>query len=145
MSKLSAFFRDADTRFGIFYPKDYLLAIFPNFLDADRAKKKLIDSGTPDEDSIAVTGEEVVHYAEESLFKKGLWGVLMTELSRVIDTEAAYADKDLAMAKLGAAFIAVHCPTEVTKTAAWKCIEPTHPSVARYYHFGGIEHLTGET
>jgi len=30
------------------------------------------------------------------------------------------------------------------KVAAWKCLEPTHPMVARYYSLGGIEHLAGE-
>ena len=69
----------------------------------------------------------------------------MRWLSRLLGTEEAYADKDLAAAKNGAAFIAVHCPTEKAKTAAWKLLEPRQPIVARYYSFGGIEHLAGET
>ena len=69
---------------------------------------------------------------------------MMTELSRVFGTEALYADKDLAAAKKGAAFLAVYCPTEEVKSEAWKFLEPTHPLVARYYSSGGIEHFVGE-
>jgi hypothetical protein len=145
ISRLSTFFHGSDTQFGIFYPKHYLLAVFPNLLDAYQAKKKLVDSGERKEDSIAVAGEEVVYFAQEYLWKEGLWGALMTQLSRAIGTEAVYADKDLEMAKEGAAFLAVHCPTEDTKIAAWKCLERACPMVARYYSFGGIEHLAGET
>jgi hypothetical protein len=68
----------------------------------------------------------------------------MTELSRRIGTEAAYADQDLAAAKAGAAFVAVHCPTQKIKAEAWKSLETRHPLVARYYSFGGIEHMAGD-
>lgn len=144
MSRLSTFFKDSDTEFGIFYPKHYLLAVFPNLADADRAKQELNHAGRVDEDVISVSGEEVVHFAEDHLLEDGLWGLLMTELSRMIGTEALYADKDLAAAKQGAAFLAVHCPTEKIKIDAWKFLKPRHPLVARYYSFGGIEHLAGE-
>jgi hypothetical protein len=45
MSRLSTFFKDNDTEFGVFYPKHYLLAVFPNLAEADRAKVKLSNSG----------------------------------------------------------------------------------------------------
>ncbi len=148
MSRLSKFFKGADTEFGVFYPKHYLLAIFPNLADAESAKAELNHEGYTAENVIAASGEEVVDFAEDHLVKDGLWGVLMTELSRRFGTEASYADDDLAAAKRGAAFVAVHCPTEKLKLEAWKVLEPRHPVVARYYSFGGvfdgIEHLAGE-
>jgi hypothetical protein len=144
MSRLSTFFKDADTEFGVFYPKHYLLAVFANLADADGAKEELNRAGRVDEDVISVSGEEVVHFAEDHLLKDGLSGVLMTQLSRMFGTEALYADKDLAAAREGAAFVAVHCPTEKVKTDAWKFLKLRHPLVARYYSFGGIEHLAGE-
>ncbi len=144
MSRLSTFFKGADTEFGIFYPKHYLLSAFSNLEDAEHARRALTSTGQGDGDVISVSGEEVVRFAEEHLVKDGLWGLLMTELSRAIGTEAGYADKDLAAARKGAAFVAVHCPTEDAKSAAWKVIEPTHPLVARFYSMGGIEHLAGD-
>jgi hypothetical protein len=145
MSQLSTFFKDKDVEFGVFYPKHCLLAVFENLADADGARKALTNAGFADNAVIAVAGEEVVHFAEDHVLKDGLWGVLMTELSKTFGTEALYADKDLAAARKGAAFVAVHCPNERVKTAAWKALDPRHPLVARYYSFGGIEHLTGET
>jgi hypothetical protein len=144
MNRLATFFKDADTDFGVFYPRHYLLAVFPNLPDADRAKDELTRAGRLEQDVISVSGEEVVQFAEEHMHKDGLWGLLMTKVSRGIGTEASYADKDLAAAKNGAAFVAVHCPTENLKIEAWKLIEPRHPLVARYYSLGGIEHLIGE-
>jgi hypothetical protein len=144
MSRLSTFFKGTDTEFGVFYPKNHLLAIFPNLTDAKRAAQELNNSGRGDQEVICVSGEEVVEFAEEHSLKDGLAAALMTQLSRMFGTEALYADKDLADAKKGAAFVAVHCPTREGKTAVWKIIEPMRPSVARYYSFGGIEHLAGE-
>ncbi len=147
-TRLSTFFKGADTEFGIFYPKHYLLAIFPNLAEADRAKQELNRAGRTDEDAISAPGEEVVRFAEGHLVKDGLWGVLMTELSRVLGTEASYADEDLAAAKRGAAFVAVYCPTEKLKTEAWEVLKPRNPLVARYYAWGGmfdgIAHMVGE-
>jgi hypothetical protein len=145
MSRLSTFFQDKDIEFGVFYPKHCLLAVFENLADADRAKEELTRAGIGDDAVISVSGDEAVLFAEDHLIKDGLWGVLMTELSRTFGTEALYADKDLAAAKKGAAFVAVHCPTNEIKAAAWKALKPMHPLVARYYSFGGIEHLAGET
>lgn len=145
MSRLSTFFQGSDVEFGVFYPKHCLLAVFENSAEADRAKKGLIGAGFALENVISVSGEEVVRFAKDHLLKDGLWGLMMTELSRIFGTEAVYADKDLAAAKKGAAFVAVYCPTAEVKTAAWKALQPRHPIVARYYSFGGIEHLAGET
>jgi hypothetical protein len=145
MSRLSAFFKGADVEFGVFYPKHCLLTAFENLPDAQGAKLELTQAGFAGEDVACVPGEEVVRFAEDHLLKDGLWGAMMTELSRTFGTEAVYADKDLAAARKGAAFIAVHCPTGEVKSEAWKVLAHTHPIVARYYSFGGIEHLAGET
>ena len=145
MTRAGVFFTDSDTEFGIFYPRHYLLSAFSTLEEAEHARTVLSNSGWGEKDVISMSGEEVVHFAEEHLVKDGLWGLLMAELSRVIGTEAVYADKDLAAAKKGAAFVAVHCPTVGAKCKAWRVLEPTHPLVARYYSFEGIEHLAGET
>ncbi len=145
MSRLSTFFKGADTHLGVFYPRHYLLAIFPSLIEADQAKKKLNQDGCLEEDVISASGEEVVHFAEDHRLADGPWGALMTCLSRTFGTEAAYAERDFAAAKKGAAFIAVHCANEKVKNDVWRLIEPRHPLVARYYQFGGIEHLVGES
>jgi hypothetical protein len=144
MNRLSAFFKGRDTHSGLFYPEHYLLAVFPNLAQADRAQEKLRHASCGEEDVVSASGEEVVHFAQDHWLQDGLWGFLMRWLSRLLGTEEAYADEDLAAAKNGAAFIAVHCPTEKIKTDAWRLLVTIHPVVARYYRFGGIEHLAGE-
>jgi hypothetical protein len=120
-----------------------IVAAYPKLEDAERVVGALKNAGWADDDVIAVSGEEVVRYQEDHLIRHGLWGLLMAQLSRFIDTEQPYADADLA-AKRGAAFIAVHCHTEAIKADAWKILVATNPIVARFYHVGGVELLTGK-
>jgi hypothetical protein len=61
MNRLSAFFKGRDTQLGLFYPEHYLLAVFPNLAQADRAQEKLRHAGCGEEDVISASGEEVVH------------------------------------------------------------------------------------
>ena len=53
-------------------------------------------------------------------------------------------DSDLDLAQHGAAFVAVHCPTDETKKEAWNVLQLQAPLAARYYANGGIEHLAGD-
>src|ERR1700733_5492419 len=93
MSRLPAFFGGAQTQLGVFYPKNHLIAVFPDFQGAVEAKEKLITSGVHDEDILVAEGAEVVQFAEDFTRKKGVAGLLMIELSRAIGTEAAYTDR----------------------------------------------------
>lgn len=144
MSRLSTFFHGADTQLGVFYPTHYLVAVFPSLADAEAAGRRLSDAGVPAEDVISVSGQEAIGFAGEHFRADGLWGVLMTQLSRSIGAEAVYTDQDLAAAAKGAAFLGVYCPTTAARQRAWRCIEGQHPIAARYYAAGGIEHLAGE-
>ena len=145
MSRLSAFFKDADSELGVLYPRHHIIAVFPSLSEADGAKAELKNAGCTDEDVITVSGEEMLQFVEEHSRKVGLSGAVMTGLSRIIGTEAEYTDKDVAEAKKGAAFLAVHCRTKENKTEVWKLLEARHPLLARYYSLGGIEHLAGES
>jgi len=51
---------------------------------------------------------------------------------------------DLEDARQGAGFLAVRCPTDDLKNAAWGLIQPEDPLDARYYSAIGIEHLAGD-
>jgi hypothetical protein len=144
MTTLTSFFKGSDTEFGIFYPKDYLIAIFADMTEAEHAVQLLRDHGFMEEDVIAVPGAEVVQSAEEIRKKDGLWGTLMQQLSRFIGTEERYTDHDLKLAARGAAFVAVYCPSEKSKNLAWEDLKPAEPLIARHYTTLGIEHLRGE-
>ncbi|MGD1097946.1 MAG: hypothetical protein ABSB35_38910 [Bryobacteraceae bacterium] len=144
MSQLGTFFKGGDTRLGVFYPHHSLVAIFSDIERADTAKRQLQSAGFSEDEVLAASGADLIKLDEEESAKNGLHGYLMKELSRFLDTEASYNDRDLIQAKQGAAVLAVHCPDERTKKAAWLLIAPTDPLVARYYALSGIEHLAGE-
>lgn len=144
MSHLGAFFKGSDTSLGVFYPQHTLIAIFPNIDRAFVAKQKLRGAGFSEDEVVAESGGDLVDLVQEESAKSGLFGYLITELSRFLDTEATYTDRDVARAKQGAAVLAVHCADERTKNAAWRLVAPTEPVAARYYALSGIEHLAGD-
>jgi hypothetical protein len=52
MNQLSAFFKGRDTHLGLFYPENYLLAVFPNLAQGNRAQERLRHAGRVEEDVI---------------------------------------------------------------------------------------------
>jgi hypothetical protein len=119
--------------------------MFPDLAAAQETAKDLQFSGLfqPDE-VLAISGIEVLRHDQEHT--QTPWGFLLTGLSRMIGTEAYWADRDLDMARDGSALLAVHCPHDAVRKTAWEHIERRHPLAARYYSvgLGGIEHLTGD-
>jgi hypothetical protein len=145
MSQLAAFFKGSDTRLGVFYPEHSLIAIFSNFERARSAKANLSRAGFSDDEALAVSGSDLVDLIHEESAKAGLFGYVMREFSRFLDTEVVYTDNDLTRARRGAAVLAVHCPDERSKSGAWNLIKTAEPVAARYYAASCIEHLAGET
>lgn len=145
MSVLAEFFRGSETRIGVFSPKRYLLAVYPDVESALRAARTLRDAGFPGQDVVAVPGEDMVQLAREELQRKGFWVLLTHQLSRMLGTEESYTDHDLALAREGAGFLVAYCPTQSDKRRVWRILEETAPVVARHYGSVAIDHLRGET
>lgn len=76
---------------------------------------------------ISVSGEEVVHFAQDHWLQDGLWGSLMRWLSRPLGTEEAYADKDLAAAKNGANSLPCTVPPRRSKLTPGDCLRQFTP------------------
>jgi hypothetical protein len=144
MSKLAQFFKGSDSHFGIFEPRNHIIALYPDLQSAENAEKLVHYGGVTADDAISVPGEDVVRFAEEHVLRHGLWGVMMKKISDFFATEEVYAERDLEMARQGAGFVAVHCPTDAIKRSVWRTLQPTGPLVARFYGVGGVEHLVGE-
>jgi hypothetical protein len=145
VSVLCDFFQGSETHLGVFAPRHYLIALFPDAVAAHRAERNLLYAGFPEHQVIAAHGADVVELVKEHARHCSLGALLMQELSRMFETEEVYADHDLELASRGAGFLAVHAPHQPQKQEAWKLIEPANPLVARYYSLGGVEHLKGET
>jgi len=145
VSVLADFFCGCETQLGIFAPRDYLVALFPDLAVAKKAERSLLDAGFPEDQVIAASGQDVVLLAKEHARHSGLGTLLMQQLSRMFETEEVYADHDFKLCSHGAGFLAVHTPNGPAKHKAWMLIEPADPIVARHYSLRGVEHFKGET
>lgn len=145
MNRLVAFFEGSETKLGVFYPIGYFVAAFPSIETAEKSRRELTHSGVASQACIALTGDEVLEFAVEHVQKDGLRGAVMREVSRLIDTEAKYTDQDLELAKQGAAFLVVKCPTEGEMRSIWERVQPFEPLIARYFMSSGIQHLVDRT
>ena len=110
MSVLAHFFHGSETQMGVFAPRDHLIALFPDFPSARLAERALLDGGFPQDEVIALPGEDVILLVKEHASHSGLGTLLMQELSRMFETEEVYADHDFKLATQGAGFLAVHAP-----------------------------------
>jgi hypothetical protein len=99
------------------------------------------EAGFGENDSKAVTGSDLLEYFDEIHEQTGVWGSLMTELSRLIGTEAVFADNDRKQARHGAGFLAVHCSTEAKAEKIRKILQPFEPVCMQWYWAGAIRSL----
>ena len=141
MNKLVGYFGRSVERLGAFYPTHCLIAVFRNPASAESALHKLLRAGFAPSDVIAADGKAVLEFDKDEM---DLARFLMQAISRFFGTEQVFADHDLEDARHGAGFLAVRCPTDDLKNAAWSIIEPEGPLDARYYSRLGIEHLAGD-
>jgi hypothetical protein len=141
MSKLVDYFGASVERLGAFYPTHCLVAVFLNPAGAELALHKLLSAAFATADAIAADGRSVLEFDRD---EKDLARFVMQAVSRFFATEQVFADHDLEDALHGAGFLAVRCPTDELKNAAWSLIEPEGPLDARYYSRLGIEHLAGD-
>ena len=142
MNKLVDYFKPSVERLGTFYPTHCLVAVFRNPAGAESALHKLLTAGFAPSDAIAADGAAVLEFDRE---ETDLARFVLRAISRFFSTEQVFADHDLEDARSGAGFLAVRCPTDERKNAAWSVIEPEGPLDARYYSRLGIEHLAGDS
>ena len=145
MSVLAEFFQGSERHLGVFYPIGHIVAVFRDLKTAQAAARRLLDAGAPSSEVVAVPGDDFVQLASEHVKKESLFALFMQEVSRLIETEEVYVDKDLELASKGAALLVVHCRSDAAKRGAWRLIAPMEPLVARHYGIGGMDHLKGET
>jgi len=141
MNKLEDYFKTSGKKLGVFYPTHHLIAVFRSPAGAESALRKSLNGGFAPSDAIAADGKAVLEFDQAETH---LAGLVMQALSRFFSTEQVFADHDLEDARQGAGFLAVRCPTDDLKNAAWSLIEPEDPLDARYYSALGIEHLAGD-
>jgi len=138
---LTSFFRGNEISFGIFYPKQFVVAVFWSLETADKAAEALRQAGFAAHDVIAAPGSEVLDHVAELRAQTGLWGQLMREMSRFFDTEANLIDQYVSWAKRGAAFVAVYSREEEDATKATEILKPFAPVAAHWYNASFVRTL----
>ena len=141
MNALVDYFKTSGMKLGVFYPTHHLIAVFRNPAGSESALHKLLNAGFAPSEAITADGKAVLEFDEAETH---LAGFVMQAISRFFATEQVFADHDLEDARQGAGFLAVRCPTDDLKNAAWSVIELEAPLDARYYSRLGIEHLAGD-
>ena len=140
-SGLWQFFSSEDRSFGVFYPRRHIIAVFPAWEDALQAAAELKRAGFGEQEVLVFSGLEMLQFLEEFRLYEGIWGVLMTNLSRLFATEAAFVDTDIRLARSGAAFLAIYCPTDSEIERIRRIVTPIGPLSMERYLSSGIQSL----
>jgi hypothetical protein len=140
-SKLWSFFSTSDTSFGIFYPKQQVVAVLPSFEAAKAAEMALRNDGFGDDEILAASGSEMVKFLEELRLQAGLGGHLMAGLSRTLGTEEVFVDNYIRWGRQGAGFLAVYSPMEIESERISGLLLPFHQMAIERYLSSGIQSL----
>ena len=138
---LSEFFHGADVSLGIFYPKKHVVAVFRSLGLARAGYRALCDAGFRIGEAVAVPGDEVEKFLDDLRVHRHLWADLMTELSRLLDTEASLVDRYTQWARHGSGFLVAYSPTEADAERVSALLQPFDPIAMHWFTASSIRHL----
>ncbi|MGA9333771.1 MAG: hypothetical protein WBV39_05780 [Rudaea sp.] len=134
------FFKQADRSFGMFYPKNYIVAGFDTEEHAKQAEQRFLEADFAREDVRSAAGWFVVNNVEKE-HEPGWIDTVAKEIAKIAGTEQGYIDDDLKLARRGGAFLFVYAPDDESKTKAVQILKLAHPVFARRYLPFAIERL----
>ena len=134
------FFKETDSSFGVFYPKNYVVAAFETLERAQEIEARFRADGFDADEVTAAPGGFVVNEVESQ--KDANWlDRARAGIAAAIGTETGYIDDDLKLARRGGAFLFVHVPDDPTMVRVRALLARAHPIYARRYLTGAIERL----
>jgi len=134
-------FKESDRSFGVFYPRNYIVAGFGSLERAQEVQVQLRQQGFALDNVIALPGMTVIRQLEADQ-GEGWLDRLKVNLAQALGTEVGYLDDDKALADQGGAFLFVYVPKDEEVLRARRTIEAAHPVLARRYMALGIERYT---
>jgi hypothetical protein len=138
---LAEFFEGGDVSLGIFYPKKHVVAVLPSYELAHSGHDVLSRAGFRMWEAIAVPGDEVARFLDELRAHRSLWSALITEFSRLLDTEATLVDHYGRWARRGAGFLVAYSATEDDAERIFELVRQFHPVAVHWFMSGYIRHL----
>jgi hypothetical protein len=139
--RLAEFLRESDFTLGTFYPRHCITAVFDALPQAERVGRALQNARFEADEITVAPGRDVIEFERNHTT---VLGIMMHGVSRFFKTEQSFNDLNLEHARHGVGFLIVRCSNENEKDNAWQIIKNENPVDARYYSFGGIEHLAGD-
>jgi hypothetical protein len=142
MTTASAFFKDeAGEGFGVFYPTDYLIAIFPSHTIALEARQRLEENSTKPEEILVLAGSDFVAMSDKVHHDASAWSRITSQISKILGTEELHLEHDLQQARNGGAFLAVYCPTQEEGQRIYHLLKPLGPVAMRRYSHYAIDRI----
>ncbi len=138
---LADFFHGTGVSLGIFYPKKHVVAVFASDAAAQSAREILSAAGFRLWEVIAIPGEEVEDFIEQTRKHHSMWADLMMRFSRLLDTEAGLVDRYRIWARRGASFLVAYSPTQAQAEGIFELLEPLYPVAVHWFGAGYIRHL----
>jgi hypothetical protein len=93
-------------KFGIFYPRGYVIVALRNQEDAERMRWSLIEGGYDEEDLKLLDTEKVLEIATEELEN-------LNPLVRAVGAESSATESHIAGAAAGQSFLVAYAPSEL--------------------------------
>jgi hypothetical protein len=134
-------FKGRDTSWGIFYPTDYLIAIFDSFETSKRAREIMRSAGYSEDEAEAVPSEYVIADIEAGTKNATFLTRVRQQISKAFGAEAEHWEEDLKFAKQGAGFLAVRCATDAEAKRVSRLLTSEHPRKMRRYGRASIDEL----
>lgn len=141
MGQRWSFFKESDASWGMFYPKNYLVAGYGSRERADEVRQSLLGAGFAEDDVATASGAFVVEQLEHDP-EPGFIDRMKQEIARAVGTEQGYIEDDLKHAREGGAFLFVYVPTDESVQRARAIVDASGPVLARRYMSLGIERYT---
>jgi hypothetical protein len=142
MTTASAFFKnEAGEGFGVFYPTDYLISIFPSHQIALQARERLEQNSTKPEEILVLSGDEFVALSNKVHHDASAWSRITSRISKIVGTEELHLEHDLQQARNGGAFLAVYCPTQEEGQRIYHLLKSLGPLAMRRYSPYAIDRI----
>lgn len=141
MSKHWEFFKESDRSWGVFYPRNYIVAGYGSLERAEEVRESLLGAGFAGDDVAAASGEFVIRELETE-HEPGWFDRLKQEIASAVGTELGYIEDDRRHARQGGAFLFVYVPTDEDVLRARRIVDASAPVHARRYMSLGIERYT---
>jgi hypothetical protein len=138
MGKHWEFFKESDHSWGVFYPRNYIVAGYGSLARAEEVRHALMGAGFASDDVAAVSGKFVASELESTEDASWLERIKQ-EISSAVGTELGYVEDDLKHARQGGAFLFVYAPKDEDVLRARAVIDHSQPVLARRYLSLGIE------